>query len=130
VPGEVRNGGRPSGKTGRMRILLYVVTGLLAVGLVVTSIGWYLSAHPGGTRFESCHWDGDVLVLGYTYGTGDRVSTSVEPRDSDVVAQFRNREAGGNHTTQVLDGEARYKVSGGPRPVHYPNGATLNCPTR
>ena len=43
-----------------MRILRYVVIAVLAVGLVVTSIGWYLSAHPGGERFESCHWEGDA----------------------------------------------------------------------
>lgn len=112
-----------------MRILLFVVTGLLAVALVVTSIGWYLSAHPGGTRFESCHWEGDQLVLGYSYGTGDTVTTKVVPRADDVVAQFRVDEAGGDHT-QVLEGEARYHIAGGPRPVHYPNGAELGCMTK
>ena len=112
-----------------MRILQYVAVALLAVGLVVTSIGWYLSAHPGGTRFESCHWEGNQLVLGYNYGTGDTVTTRVEPNSDDVVAQFRIDEGGSDHATQVLEGEARYKLSGGPRPVHYPNGAELNCPT-
>jgi hypothetical protein len=112
-----------------MRILLYVVTGLLVVAVVVTSIGWYLSAHPGGTRFESCHWEGDELVLSYSYGTGDTVTTRVEPRTSDVVAQFRVDEGGGGHD-QSLTGEARYRISGGPRPVHYPNGAELSCMTQ
>ena len=113
-----------------MRILQYVVIALLGVALVVTSIGWYLSAHPGGTRFESCHWEGQELVLGYTYGTGDTVRAMVRPQSDDVVAQLRVDEAGGNHTSQVLDGESRFAIAGGPRPVHYPNGAELNCPAR
>lgn len=128
--GHVRRRVAVSSETGGMRILQYVVGALLAVGLVVTSIGWYLSAHPGGTRFESCHWEGDELVLGYTYNVGDTVTTRVAPKDDDVVAQFRIDEASGTHSQQVLQGEARFRVGGGPRPVHYPNGAELNCPTR
>ena len=120
---------RPSRETGRMRIAHYVVTGLLAVGLVVTSIGWYLSAHPGGERFESCHWEGSHLVLAYTYGVGDAVSTMVHPVGDHVEAQLRIHEAGGNHIALSLGGEATYPVSGGPLPVKYPNGAELNCPT-
>jgi hypothetical protein len=118
-----------SRETGRMRIVQYVVAALLAVGLVVTSIGWYLSAHPGGERFESCHWKGSTLVLGYTYGSGDTVSTMVHPAGDHVEAQLRVQEPGGNSTQQVLTGEATYPISGGPLTVKYPNGAELNCPT-
>ena len=117
-------------ETGAMRILRYAVIAVLAVALLVTGVGWYLAAHPGGTRFESCHWQGSTLVLGYTYGTGDTVHAMVNPRTDDIVAQLRVDEAGGNHTTQVLTGQARFQVSGGPRTVHYPSGAELNCPTR
>jgi len=113
-----------------MRFLWYGVVVVLVIALGVTSIGWYLSAHPGGVRFESCHWDGTDLVLGYTYGSGDTVSTMVHPSGDHVVAQLRVDEGGGNHTTQVLTGQARYPISGGPLPVQYPNGAELNCPTR
>ena len=111
-----------------MRVVRYGVVALLAIALLVVGVGWYLSAHPGGTRFESCEWQGDQLVLGYTYGTGDTVSTMVHPDGDHVVAQLRVDEGGGNHTTQVLTGRARYPVSGGPLPVEYPNGADLNCP--
>jgi hypothetical protein len=111
-----------------MRLVRYGVVAVLVVGLLVTSVGWYLATHPGGTRFESCHWQGDQLVLGYTYGTGDTVSTMVHPDGDHVVAQLQVDEGGGNHTTQVLTGEATYPVSGGPLPVRYPNGAELNCP--
>ncbi|MGC4111763.1 MAG: hypothetical protein QM747_15365 [Nocardioides sp.] len=113
----------------RIRILEYVVGALLVVALAVTSIGWYLSAHPGGVRFESCHWEGSTLVLGYTYGAGDRVSTMVHPQTDHVEAQLQVHEAGGNRTQQVLTGEASYPISGGPMTVKYPNGAELNCPT-
>jgi hypothetical protein len=125
---QIRWSGGRNRLTGGMRILQYVVGAVLVVALAVTSIGWYLSAHPGGTRFESCHWDGSDLVLGYTYGIGDTVRTLVNPQGDDVVAQLRVDEGGGDHTTQVLTGESRFAISGGPRPVRYPNGAELNCP--
>jgi hypothetical protein len=127
---EVRGSQGGSSKTGGMRILWYVVIALLGVGLVVTSIGWYLSAHPGGERFESCHWEGEQLVLGYTYGSGDTVSTMVHPDGDHVVAQLRVDEPGGDQSAGSLMGEARYPISSGPLPVQYPNGAELNCPTR
>jgi hypothetical protein len=127
---QVRDSGGRTRLTGGMRILQYVVGAVLVVALAVTSIGWYLSAHPGGTRFESCHWEGSDLVLGFTYGTGDTVRTQVNPQGEDVVAQLRVDEGGGNHTTQLLTGESRFQISGGPHPVRYPNGAELNCPVR
>ena len=111
-----------------MRFVRYGVIAVLAVGLMVTSIGWYLSAHPGGVRFESCHWEGSKVVLGYTYGSGDTVSTMVHPSGDHVVAQLRVDEAGGNHTLQVLTGQATYPVSGGPLPVRYPNGEGSQLP--
>lgn len=126
--GEVRSWAGASSKTGGMRILQYVVIALLGVGLVVTSIGWYLSAHPGGERFESCHWEGNTLVLGFSYGSGDTVSTMVHPDGDHVVAQLRIDEPGDTRPDVGLDGEARYPVDGGPHPVQYPNGAELNCP--
>jgi hypothetical protein len=125
---KVRSWDGGTRNTGGMRIVGYVVVALLAVGLVVTSAGWYLSAHPGGERFESCHWEGDDLVLGYTYGAGDTVSTMVEPDGDHLVAQLRVDEADGDRSAVALVGEARYPVDGGPRPVRYPNGAELNCP--
>ena len=42
--GEVHGSEGENRKTGAMRILQYVVIALLGVGLVVTSVGWYLSA--------------------------------------------------------------------------------------
>ena len=111
-----------------MRILQYVVIALLGVALVVTSIGWYLSAHPGGTRFASCRWEGNQLVLTFSYGTGDTVRTSVEPDNEAVVAQLRVDEAGGD-TSGALTGASHFTIDGGPRPVRYPNGAALNCPS-
>jgi hypothetical protein len=127
---QVRSLGVGSRKTGGMRIVWYVATALLAVALVVTSAGWYLSAHPGGVRFESCHWDGQDLVLGYTYGSGDTISTMVHPDGDHLVAQLRVDEPSGPRPALALNGEARYPISGGPRPVQYPNGAELNCPSR
>ncbi len=120
----------PGVETGGMKVLWYGVVAVLVVALGVTSIGWYLSAHPGGVRFESCHWEGSDLVLGYTYGSGDTVSTMVHPAGDHVVAQLQVHEGGGATTMQALTGQATYPISGGPLPVKYPNGAELNCPTQ
>lgn len=111
-----------------MSIVRYAVVAVLGVALVVASIGWYLSAHPGGARFQSCEWRGSELVLRYSYGTGDKVSTMVSPQHDHVVAQLRVDERDGD-TSGSLDGVARYAIDGGPRPVRYPNGADLDCPT-
>lgn len=127
---QIRRQGDASRKTGRMRIVQYVVIALLGAAVAVTSIGWYLSAHPGGVRFAECHWQGDTLVLGYTYGSGDTVDTMVRPEGDHVVAQLRVDEAGGDHGTAALTATARYPVDGGPLPVRYPNGADLTCATR
>jgi len=113
-----------------MRFLWYGAVVVLGIALAATSIGWYLSAHPGGVQFESCHWEGDALVLGYTYGSGDTVSTMVRPEDDHVVAQLRVDEPDGPRPAIALTGEARYPVSGGPLPVRYPDGNELNCPVR
>jgi hypothetical protein len=130
MAGWVRRCAGATRKTGGMRILQYVVIALLGVGLVVTSIGWYLSAHPGGERFESCHWEADVLVLGYSYGSGDTVSTMVHPDGDHVKAQLRIDRADDAQAAIALEGEARYPISGGPVSVQYANGAELNCPDR
>jgi hypothetical protein len=127
---EVRGCDGATRNTGGMRIMGYVVVALLAVALVVTSAGWYLSAHPGGERFESCHWEGDDLVLGYTYGAGDTVSTMVDPDGDHLVAQLRVDEADDVRSAVALVGRAQYPIEGGPRAVRYPNGAELNCPAR
>jgi hypothetical protein len=110
-----------------MKVLWFVAVAVLVVALGVTSIGWYFAEHPGGTQFASCRWDGDRLVLGFTYGPGDTVSTMVRPEGDHVVAQFRVDEAEGAGTMQALTGEATYPVAGGPLPVEYPNGAKMNC---
>jgi hypothetical protein len=127
---QVPHQGPPGRKTGVMRMLQYVVIALLGVALVVTSIGWYFSAHPGGERFESCHWEGKELVLGYTYGVGDTVSTMVRPDGDHVVAQLRIDSSDDDGPAAALEGGARYPVFGGPLPVRYPNGADMNCPQR
>jgi hypothetical protein len=113
-----------------MRILQYVVIALLGVGLVVTSIGWYLSAHAGGERFESCHWEGSTVVLGYSYSSGDTVSTMVHPDGDHIVAQLLIDRADGPQPAIALEGEAHYPISVGPMPVTYANGNELNCPDR
>lgn len=111
-----------------MRILRYALVGLLAVGLIVTSVGWYLSTlHGGERRFDSCRLDGDLLTLSYSYGANEMVSPSVDTRGPDVVVALRTRVGDGLAPAIRLSGRARFTVFSGPRIVRYPDGDQLDC---
>lgn len=104
---------------------------LVAVALVLAgaSVGWYVSSHQGQSgRFESCRFDGEYLVLSYTYGANEAVSLDVDKRAHEVVVTFTTRSDGGIAPMVLLDGEARFRVSGGPRPVRHSSGERLDCP--
>ena len=114
-----------------MRTLRYLVVGMLTVGLVVTSIGWYWSTHGGSDqRFESCHFEGETLVLSYRYGVNQSVSPSIDTRSGDVVVSLRVRAGHGSVIDIGLMGDARFAVYGGPSTVRYRDGKTLDCPSR
>jgi hypothetical protein len=110
-----------------MRILRYALVGLLAVGLVVTSVGWYLSTRTGERRFDSCRLDGDLLTLSYSYGANEMVSPSIDTRGPDVVVALRTHVGDGITPAIRLTGQARFTVFSGPRTVRYPDGDQLNC---
>ena len=111
-----------------MRILRYALVGLLAVGLVVTSVGWYLSTRAGGERrFDSCRLDGELLTLEYSYGTNEMVSPSIDTRGPDVVVALRTHVGDGLTPAIRLTGRARFTVFSGPRAVRYPDGDQLDC---
>ena len=104
-----------------MRAIRYIVVGVLTVGLLVTSVGWYRVASAGSDQhFDSCRFDGQTLVLSYSYGANQRVSPTV------VVAL--HVEVGKGSTPAIgLSGEARFAIFGEPTSVRYPDGEKLNC---
>lgn len=111
-----------------MRILRYALVGPLAVGFVVTSVGWYLSTRTGGERrFDSCRLDGELLTLSYSYGANEMVSPSIDTRGPDVVVALRTHVGDGLTPAVRLTGQARFTVFSGPRTVRYPDGDQLNC---
>jgi hypothetical protein len=112
-----------------MRVIRHVVVGLVALGLLVTSIGWYLSARSEtGQPFDSCHFEGDILVLTYSYGANQAIGPRIDTRSRDIVV-FLSAEVGDGITPAIgLSGEARFLTFGGPAPVLYPDGEPLPCP--
>lgn len=111
-----------------MRRVRYLVPGLLLVGLVATSVGWYRAADAGAGRpFSSCRFDGDTLVLSYTYGVNDAVSPSLDATGPDIVVALRVKHGGGSVPAVGLTGEARFAIYGGHRTVRYPGGEALTC---
>lgn len=106
------------------------VTGL-ALSTMISATGWYMAAHPRGNHhFDSCSVDVDgTLVLRYTYGAGDKVTTSVAPIDQDIVASLHLETAPGPHPAIALHGETRFDTFGvlRNRQVKDADGTILAC---
>ena len=87
-----------------MRAIRYIVVGVLTVGLLVTSVGWYRVASAGSDQhFDSCRFDGPALVLSYSYGANQRVSPTVDSRGGDVVVAL-HVEVGKGSTRPIWRG--------------------------
>ena len=111
-----------------MRVVRYLVLGVLLAGLVVTSVGWYRAADAGGERtFESCRFDSDTPVLSYTYGVNEIVSPSLDTTGADIVVALRVKRGDGSAVMIGLTGEARFAIYGEDRTVRYPGGEVLTC---
>ena len=111
-----------------MRGVRYVVPGVLLAGLIITSVGWYRATDAGTDRaFDSCRFDGDTLVLSYTYGVDEAVSPSLDTTGADIVVALRVKHGGGSAVAVGLTGEARFAIYGGHRNVRYPSGEVLTC---
>ncbi len=111
-----------------MRKIRYLIVGLIALGLVVTSVGWYMSANAGAEqRFRSCRFDGNTLVLTYSYGANQAVEPRFDARDGDLVVSLRTEQGEGDTPAIKLSGEARFMVFGRAGAVRYPDGEQLSC---
>jgi hypothetical protein len=111
-----------------MRAIRYIIVGVLAVGLLVTSVGWYRVASAGSDQqFDSCSFDGQTLVLAYFYGANQRVSPTLDTRGGDVVVSLHVEAGTGPTPSIALPGEARFAIFGDPTTVRYPDGKKLDC---
>lgn len=115
-----------------MKVVRYLAEGLLLIGLVVASVGWYRSDHAEGTdinRFDSCRFEGDTLVLTYVYGANQLISPSVDTRREYIVVGLNTKVGDGITPAIGLSGEARFIIFGGPRSVRDADGHGLDCPS-
>lgn len=107
------------------------VAAALAVVVVAVSSAWYWTTHTEAERpFDSCHFEGGVLVLKWTGGANERVSPQLDTRANALVASLRVKAGGGSSPSVGLPGEARLTVYGDSREVRDSSGAVLTCPTR
>jgi hypothetical protein len=103
----------------------------LTLGVLVTSTGWFLTARPDDSSERvSCRFDAGVLVLGYTYGSDEVVTTSLEVRQDVVVVSVSRSDRGADSMSPLYRGEARYSSVEPGTPVMYPDGRRLECPDR
>lgn len=113
-----------------MALRRLLLPGLLLLGLAVTSAGWALSAAdaPYVDQVDGCRWDGDVLVVSFSYGANQEVSPVLDTRDGDLVVWLETRSGGGDTPAIGLNGEASFGVFGGTGGrVLGPDGSELVC---
>ena len=102
-------------------------TALLAAGAV--AVVAYVGAADGqAARPDWCERTESQVAVGYTYGVGDAVDVSFEPRgEGDLTVSVRTRSDGGAHTMQGLMGEARFVLPRRSTALYAPDGHELEC---
>lgn len=119
-----------------MKRLLAALLGLTLCALIVTSVGWYRSAQSDEDdsdstkerRFESCHFDGNGLVLSYVYGSNERTEVAVDTRGGGIEVSLTSDLGEGGTFAIGLEGEARFAIFSERTEVRYPDGEVLACP--
>ncbi len=105
--------------------------GALVLATITSTAGWYAAAHPSSDHhFESCEVLSDgTAILGYTYGVGDRITTSVQPTESAIIVSLDLERASGPQPGVALFGQLRFDPFGGlgERPVEHADGTVLPC---
>ena len=114
---------RRPGKRLGLGLLVLATSALATVG--------YTATHASGhERFDSCRVLSDgTVVLDYTYGAGDKVTTSVEPQASTVIVSLRRDRAPGLQPAVALAGQLRFDPFGGlgRRTLTHDDGTEIAC---
>jgi hypothetical protein len=112
-----------------MRVLHHLLSALLLVVVLVTSVGWYRSAHTSTVQhFDACSSDGTTLVLTYSYGASQMVRPRFDARGRDVIVALDTKVGDGPAPAIALSGEARFTMFGAQKALRYPDGERLSCP--
>lgn len=109
----------------------WVGLGFLVATTITSAAGWYTATHASsGQHFESCRVQADgTVILGYTYGVGDKVTTSVQSTPSGIIVSLQRDRASGTQPAVLLYGELRFDSSGGLRGrlLRHSDGTVLPC---
>ena len=102
--------------------------GLLAIALLVTTAGWILSSR-GSSSWQSlrCRFEGEVLVLSYTYGDNERVQTVVDRRGGALAVSLHREQGSGGALSIGNLGEVRLPGVDPKTRVTYADGRPLKC---
>lgn len=103
----------------------------LAASLAAVAATWYWTTHTASERpFESCHFEGNVLVLKWTAGVNERNSVQLDTRNNALVVSLRTEVGRGDSPAIGLPGEARLTVYGDSKEVKDATGRILACPSQ
>ena len=103
---------------------------VMMLSTATSATGWYLAAHRGASaHFDSCREQPDgIVILGYAYGVGDKVTTSFKPTKAALVVSLRVHSNSETRPAIALRGELRIDTGGlRGRPVTYEDGTVLSC---
>lgn len=109
---------------------------LLGTALLITTVGWMRATESiqlgedAPARFDGCTFDGNTLVLRYSYGANQMVAPSVDTRQQDKIVVKLDTEVGDGMTVAIgLAGRAKFLVYGadGDTTIEYTDGKRLTC---
>lgn len=124
---QMRRTRTPEGR----RIWRLELLATVAVIVVLGGIGYYKAVRfEGNQRFSHCVIVAEaMLVLDYSFGSGDEVVTYMNPERDKIVVGLRVHGSGGTHTAIGLSGRVRYFLQSrfDDTPIVYEDGRELNC---
>ncbi|QCX26419.1 hypothetical protein [Nocardioides jishulii] len=104
-------------------------TGVAVVSTIaagVCAFGWYTSATWGEEEdFSSCKDLGGLLELTYTYGSGDVLRFTQDPRGKDMTLSYQVKQAGGDQPAIAYIDRLLVTDRGGK--VYDPDGKIIEC---
>ena len=111
------------GKTQGLVLLILLI-------IISAVVAWYAISRDSSAsqHFDSCRTNtAGRVALRYTYGVGDKVTTSFATRKSSILVTLNIDRADGPQPAIALFGELRFQSSGPDKSVEHEDGSVIPC---